>query len=226
MTLPFHQNLSILLVGLYLGILILVSEILRRYYQANSEITRKIVHIGAGQVILLAWWLNIPSHLILLASIGASIVAILSYFLPILPSVNGVGRKSLGTLFYALSIGILTFLFWDKSLPQFTAIGILIMTWGDASAALIGQKWGKNKYQFLRSTKSWEGSFTMFVVSAIVILIILFFVYPWQYYFVIVALLTALIATILESFSIVGIDNLTVPVLSAIFCYYSLHFFI
>ncbi|AUC60390.1 phytol kinase Vte5 [Cyanobacterium sp. HL-69] len=226
MTLPFHQNLSISLVGLYLGILILVSEILRRYYQANSEITRKIVHIGAGQVILLAWWLNIPSDLILLASIGASIVAILSYFLPILPSVNGVGRKSLGTLFYALSIGILTFLFWDKSLPQFTAIGILIMTWGDASAALIGQKWGKNKYQFLGSTKSWEGSFTMFVVSAIVILTILFFVYPWQYYFVIVALLTALIATILESFSIVGIDNLTVPVLSTIFCYYSLYFFI
>ncbi|MGY6530216.1 MAG: diacylglycerol/polyprenol kinase family protein [Cyanobacterium sp.] len=225
MTLVFQQILPITFVGFYLVTLILISEILRRYYQANSEITRKIVHIGAGQVILLAWWLNIPSHLILLASLGASIVAIISYILPILPSVNGVGRKSLGTLFYALSIGILTFLFWDKSLPQFTAIGILIMTWGDASAALIGKKWGKHKYYFLGSQKSWEGSSAMMVISAIVILSILFFVYPWQNYFILIALTTAIIATILETFSIVGIDNLTVPVFSAIFCYYSLQLF-
>jgi len=219
------QFLSISLVGFYLGILILISEILRRYYQINSEITRKIVHIGAGQVILLAWWLNIPSHLILLASFGASIVAIISYFLPILPSVNGVGRRSLGTLFYALSIGILTFLFWDKFLPQFTAIGILIMTWGDASAALIGQKWGKNKYHFLGSDKSWEGTLTMFLVSAIVVFSILVFVYPWHGYLIMVALLTAIVATILEIFSMVGIDNLTVPVFSAVFCYYLFYLF-
>lgn len=221
----FPQTLSITLVGFYLGILIVISETLRRYYQADSEITRKIVHIGAGQVILLAWWLNIPSYLILWASFGASMVAILSYFLPILPSVNGVGRKSLGTLFYALSIGILTFLFWDKSLPQFTAIGILVMTWGDASAALVGQRWGKHKYLFLGSKKSWEGSGTMMVVSAIVILSILSFVYPWHNYLLIIALSTAIIATFLETFSIVGIDNVTVPVFSAIFCYYLLQLF-
>ncbi|MBE9222843.1 phosphatidate cytidylyltransferase [Cyanobacterium stanieri LEGE 03274] len=225
MTLVFQQILPISLVGFYLGILILISEILRRYYRANSEITRKIVHIGAGQVILLAWWLNIPSYLILLASLGASMVAIISYFLPILPSVNGVGRKSLGTLFYALSIGILTVLFWDKSLPQFTAIGILVMTWGDASAALIGQKWGKHKYQFLGSKKSWEGSLTMMLVSAIVILSILCFVYPWHNYFILITLSTAILATFLETFSIIGIDNLTVPVFSALFCYYLLQLF-
>lgn len=220
-----REILSITSIVFYLGILILISETLQRYYQTDSEITRKIVHIGAGQVILLAWWLNIPSYLILLASLGASMVAIISYFLPILPSVNGVGRKSLGTLFYALSIGILTFLFWDKSLPQFAAIGILVMTWGDASAALIGQKWGKHKYQFLGSNKSWEGSFTMMVVSAIVIISILFFVYPWHNYFFIITLSTAIIATFLETFSIIGIDNLTVPVFSAVFCYYLLQLF-
>jgi len=220
-----EQLLSISLVGFYLGILILISETLRRYYQTNSEITRKIVHIGAGQVILLAWWLNIPSHLIILASFGASLVAITSYVFPILPSVNGVGRHSLGTLFYALSIGILTFLFWDQSLPQFTAIGILIMTWGDASAALIGRRWGKNKYHFLGSKKSWEGTLTMFLVSAIVVLSILVFVYPWHSSLIILALLTAIIAAVLEIFSMVGIDNLTVPVFSAVFCHYLLPLF-
>ncbi|MBF2057597.1 MAG: phosphatidate cytidylyltransferase [Cyanobacterium sp. T60_A2020_053] len=211
---------SALLVFIYLGLLIFTAETLSRKYQLESEITRKIVHIGAGQVILMAWWLKIPTNLILVASGGAGLVAITSYLLPILPSVNSVGRKSLGTLFYALSIGILAWLFWQKSLPQFTVIGILIMTWGDALAALIGQKWGKNKYVLLGNKKSWEGSFTMMLVSFVVVLVILTLTQSWQNDLIIVAILTAIIATFLESFSWLGIDNLTVPVISAIFCYY------
>lgn len=211
---------SALLVVIYLGLLLFTAETLSRKYQLESEITRKIVHIGAGQVILIAWWLKIPSNLIIIASGGAVLVAIISYLLPILPSVNGVGRKSLGTLFYALSIGILAWLFWQKSLPEFTVIGILIMTWGDALAALIGQKWGKNKYVLLGNKKSWQGSFTMMLVSFIVVLVILTATQSWQSNLIIVAVLTGIIATFLEAFSWLGIDNLTVPVMSAIFCYY------
>lgn len=207
---------SISIVTIYLGILLLIAEILSRYGQTDGELTRKIVHIGTGNVILLAWWLNISQNIIILASVMASLVAITSYFLPILPSVNGVGRKSLGTLFYAVSIGILTALFWQTGQKQFTAIGILIMSYGDGMAALIGQKYGKNKYQVLGNKKSWEGSFTMAVVSLFVTLIILGF--SWQN--LIIALIVGISATILETFSSIGIDNLTVPVISGIIAYY------
>lgn len=207
---------SISIVTIYLGILLLIAEIFSRYYHSDSELTRKIVHIGTGNVILLAWYFNISKDMIIFASFIASLIAITSYFLPILPSVNGVGRKSLGTLFYAISIGILTALFWKNGQRQFTAIGILIMSYGDGMAALIGQKYGKNKYQVLGNKKSWEGSFTMTIVSLLVTIIILGF--SWQN--LIIASIVGISATILETFSSLGIDNLTVPVISGIIAYY------
>ncbi|WP_017294593.1 diacylglycerol/polyprenol kinase family protein [Geminocystis herdmanii] len=207
---------SISIVTIYLVILLLIAEIFSRYSQTDAELTRKIVHIGTGNVILLAWWLNISQDIIIFASIIASLVAITSYFFPILPSVNGIGRKSLGTLFYAISIGILTTLFWQTGYKQFTAIGILIMSYGDGMAALIGQKYGKNKYQVLGNKKSWEGSLTMTIISIFVTLIILGF--SWQN--LMIASIVGIFATILETFSSIGIDNLTVPVISAIIAYY------
>ena len=70
------------------------------------------------------------------ASVLFSLVALLSYRYPILPGINGVGRHSLGTFFYATSIGLLTAAFWPMNLPQYAALGILVMTWGDGLAAL------------------------------------------------------------------------------------------
>jgi phytol kinase len=208
-----------LIIG-YLGIIILLAEGLNRLIKADSEFTRKIVHIGSGNVILLAWWLNIPPSLIIKASLVASIMAIASYFIPILPSINSVGRQSLGTLFYAISIGILTAWFWGLNQPQYVAIGILVMSWGDGMAGLIGQNWGKHPYQLFGNQKSWEGSLTMAVVSFIVTSLILSFSYGniWQNW--LLSLMVAIFATILETFSKLGIDNLTVPVGSAALCFY------
>ncbi|WPF90195.1 SEC59/DGK1/VTE5 family protein [Cyanobacterium aponinum AL20118] len=215
-----NQIGSILLITVYIGGLLLIAEILNRLHKTDSELTRKIVHIGTGNVILLAWWLNITSDVILLAVITASIVAIASYYLPILPSVNSVGRHSLGTLFYAISIGILTALFWHEGEKQFTAIGILIMSYGDGMAALIGQKWGKHKYQLLGNKKSWEGSLTMTLVSILVVISIFGIVATIQTKLFIIALLIGIFATILETFSPFGIDNLTVPVICGTLAYY------
>lgn len=212
--------LPIAIVAIYIGILLLIAELSRRYGKVDGEFTRKIVHIGTGNVILLAWWFNIPASIIILASIVASFVAIASYFLPILPSVNGVGRKSLGTLFYAISIGILTALFWENGQQQYTVIGILIMSYGDGMAALIGKKWGKNPYELWGNKKSWQGSLTMTLVSILITIIVLNISGNWQGENMIIALVVGIFATILETISYIGIDNLTVPVGCGIIAYY------
>lgn len=214
------QIFSVSIATIYLLILIFSAELLSRSFQTDSELTRKIVHIGTGNIILLAWWLNIPRIILIWASVIASLMAIISYYLPILPSVNSVKRKSLGTLFYAISIGILTALFWQKGLKLYAVIGILVMSYGDGMAALIGQKWGKHPYQIIGNKKSWEGSLTMTFVSFIIALIIFTLINGWQGQNLIVAVIMAICATILETFSQIGIDNLTVPVLSGIICYY------
>lgn len=124
------------IIFLYLVVLVTIAETLSRFITDDPELTRKIVHIGSGNVILLAWWLGISGWVIIVAAAIASVIAITSYLLPILPSINSIGRKSLGTLFYAISIGILTAIFWEQQ-PQYTAIGILVMrTAGGSSSKL------------------------------------------------------------------------------------------
>lgn len=206
---------SITLVALYLGIILVLAEGLNRLITTNGELTRKIVHIGSGNVILLAWWLKIPAWIGIGASCIASAIALISYFVPILPSINSVGRQSLGTFFYAVSMGVLVGCFWYLALPQYAAIGILIMAWGDGMAAIIGQNYGKHPYQIGEITKSWEGSLTMTIVSFLVASSILLLMEGniWQTW--LISASVALVATGLEAFSKLGIDNLTVPLGSA-----------
>ena len=139
--------LQVAIVGTWLGAVLLLAAIVNRYLSADSEILRKVIHIGTGNVILLAWWLHIPAWVGINASILASAVTLLSYKFPILPGINSVERQSLGTFFYAVSIGVLTACFWTIQQPQYAVLGVLVMTWGDGLAALIGQRFGKHTYK-------------------------------------------------------------------------------
>jgi phytol kinase len=203
----------------WLGLVLLVAELVARFSQAEREVSRKIVHIGVGNVILLAWWLQIPGWVGMSAAAVASIVTLASYWYPILASVSEAGRKSLGTFFYSVSIGVLIAYFWPLGLPAYAVLGVLVMTWGDGLAALIGRRFGTHRYQVWGMTKSWEGTGTMAIVSLIVSGSILLGVYGLSWPIVMIAVLVACIATGLEAFSKFGIDNLTVPLGSAFVSY-------
>jgi phytol kinase len=181
----------------------------------DGEITRKIVHIGAGHVILLAWWLAIPVWVGISASIAFSILTLVSYRLPILPGVNSIGRRSLGTFFYAVSVGCLVGWFWPIHHPYYGVIGILVMCWGDGLAALVGQRWGRHPYELWGERKSLEGSLTMGLASFGVTLIVLSGVQGLSGQSVVVAGVVAIATTLLETCSKLGIDNLTVPLAAA-----------
>lgn len=219
-SLPWLESISPLwlkigIVALCLGTIVLLAEILHHYTDDTSELSRKIVHIGSGNVIVLAWLLQIPATVGIAASIFTSVLAFVSYHIPIFPGINSVGRHSLGTFFYAVSIGFLIAWFWPLQQYQYATIGILVMAWGDGLAGLIGQQWGKHQYQIWGLKKSWEGSLAMFGASYIVSSLILLSVQGniWQTWLVSFAI--ALFATIVETFSKLGIDNLTVPLGSA-----------
>ncbi len=207
------------IVLIWLGVVGGVAEGLRRTTAVGTEITRKIVHIGAGHVMLLAWWLETPTWMGLAASVIFSGVALLSYRYPILPGINGVGRRSLGTFFYAVSIGLLTAMFWPIGKPQYAVLGILVMTWGDGLAALIGQNFGRHPYNVFGNQKSWEGSLTMVLASFVVCLLVLGFTAGFTGRAWGTAGIVAIVATLLETLSFYGLDNLTVPVGSALLAY-------
>jgi phytol kinase len=207
--------LRIATVPVYVGTIVLTAELLHRYTDTDPEQVRKVVHIGTGNVIILAWLFQLPAWVGILSGVLAGIVTLISYRLPILPGVNSVGRKSLGTFFYAVSIAILTAIFWGLNLPHYAVIGILIMAWGDGLAAIIGQRFGKHPYTIFGNTKSWEGTLTMFVVSYAIVSIVFLSVQGnlWQTW--VVGIPVAIVATGVESIAQWGLDNLTVPLTSA-----------
>jgi phytol kinase len=207
--------LRIVTVPVYVGAIVLTAELLHRYTDTQPEQIRKVVHIGTGNVILIAWWLQLPAWVGITSGVLAAIIALISYRLPILPGVNSVGRKSLGTFFYAVSIGILTAIFWNLNLPYYGVIGVLIMAWGDGLAAIIGQKFGKHPYTIFGNTKSWEGTLTMLLVSYTIVSIVLLGVHGnvWQTW--VVGIPVAIVATAIESIAQWGLDNLSVPLTSA-----------
>ncbi|NJN73925.1 MAG: phosphatidate cytidylyltransferase [Limnothrix sp. RL_2_0] len=210
----------------YLGALVGSAELLSRTTKMSPELTRKIVHIGSGNVILIAWFGDIPGEIGVAAAIVAGFIALISYFLPILPSVNSVGRQSLGTFFYALSMGILIWWFWSIQQPYFAVLGVLIMTWGDGLAAVIGSNFGKHPYKIFGNKKSYEGTATMFFVSLAIALMILstLSLLVWQQ--LLIAVVIATVATFLESFAQFGIDNLAVPVGSAAIAFFMSQYFV
>jgi phytol kinase len=207
------------LASVYLLSLVLTAELLNRLSPSPAEVTRKIVHIGAGQVVLIAWWLEIPGWVGAIAGILAAVIAIVSYQFPILPSLESVGRHSYGTLFYAISIGGLVGGFFTLGQPVFAAIGILVMAWGDGLAALVGQRWGKHPYKVLDSKKSWEGSGTMAMIGFGITSSLLTIHFGFSGQIVIIAVIVAVVSTGLETFSRWGIDNLTVPVGSSLLAF-------
>ncbi len=89
---------------------------------------------------------------------------LISYQVPILPSLNSINRKSWGH-FSMLLVSAFSRRFWPLQRQEYAALGILVMTWGDGLAAVIGQKYGKHIYRVWGIQKSWEGSATMYLVS-------------------------------------------------------------
>ncbi len=205
---------------LWLAIVLVVAEAMRRRHW-EGELVRKFVHIATGNIIWLAWGFAYPLWACLAVCIPFVIVTLLSYRLPLLQSINSIGRRSWGTFYYALSITLLVAFFWTQQLPQFAVLGILVMTWGDALAALVGQRWGRWHYVAIGDVhKTVEGSLVMAGVSTLVSLVVLSMSQGFSWSLLLSALIIGVVATGLEVFSVGGIDNLSVPLGSALLAWW------
>jgi phytol kinase len=195
------------------------------WQKAEAELVRKVMHIGTGNILLLAWLLQVPLIIGLGFGIGFSAIALISYYLPILPMLNSVGRKTLGVFYYALSITILVAWFWSINQPQYAVVGVLVMAWGDGLAALVGTRWGKRSYEFMGSKKTLEGSLAMVGASYLVTLLVFAIANGISLTTLLIPIPIAIIAAILEAVSPGGTDNLSVPLVCAALAYFLGNFF-
>ena len=205
--------LKFALILLYIFSIFLISIIYKKFTEDNKEALRKIIHIGMGPLIPIAQYLQIDQNSALTFTAIISILIFLNYSYKFFPSIEDVDRKSFGTLFYCISLFILIFFFWEKD-PYALMAGFFIMTFGDGLAGLIGKNLKSKSWIFLKQKKSLFGTATMFLTS---LLVVSSLAYIQKYNFNINLLMIAFIATTLEQFSVIGIDNFLVPLASAIY---------
>ncbi len=197
----------------YLLSIFLISILFKKYNEDSREIVRKIIHIGIGPLIPIAQFLKIDQNSALIFTGIVSLMVVINYSYKLFPTIEDVERKSYGTLFYCVSLFILIYLFWDKD-PHALITGFFIMTFGDGLAGLIGKSFNSKSWIFFKQKKSLFGTMTMFLTSLIVVCSI---GYSQQNSLNLNYFTIAFFATLLEQFSILGIDNFIVPISSALF---------
>ena len=180
----------------------------RRLRPNQRELSRKIVHIGTGAVVPLAWFFEIPFVVALPVAAVITVVTTINHQWRFIPAVEDVDRNSYGTIAYGIAITTLLLLFWPTRADAVSA-GVLVMALGDGLAGLIGRNVASPKWVLFGQTKSSVGTMTMAVVSGLVLIGLA----RWSGADLSVpaALGMVAMATGLEQFSWSGLDNLSVP---------------
>ena len=197
---------------LYLFLIFSVSVVFKKFYDDSREIVRKIIHIGIGPLIPIAQFLKIDQNSALIFTGIVSLMVLINYTYKLFPTIEDVERKSYGTIFYCLSLFILIWLFWDKD-PYALITGFFIMTFGDGLAGLIGKSFNSKHWIIFKQKKSLFGTLIMFLTSLMIVCSI---GYAQKNSLNLNYFSIAFLATVLEQFSILGIDNFIVPISSAL----------
>jgi dolichol kinase len=205
---------TVILGGLFL-VLFAFAELLYHKFKFKAEHTRKIVHLGTGLFTLLfpIW---ITSHWFILGLCSSFLIILLfSLKYNLLPSINGVDRKTRGSILFPIIVyGCFLVQSHCGSLIYFY-IPILILAICDPIAALVGKKFQIGKYTIFGHTKTFIGSaafcVSAFVVTALSMSSIL--TIPFGE-IILISLVNAILTTISEAISHKGYDNFTIPVTS------------
>lgn len=208
--------IGVLSVYAYVIILLLITE---KVIKDNQLLSRKILHIGVGNIIFI---LPIFDTRWVMAFIAAAPFILLTFLLSpyspikITTSTSSKGHR-LGLVYYAISWTVLAFLFFEQL--EIIAIGIVAMSYGDGFASLIGIKYGKRKYNILGDEKSIEGSIAMFIFSILIFIVALIYYSTIPSNLLFILPTVALSATIAEAVTSKGLDNLSVSLTAAFFYY-------
>ena len=182
--------------------------ICRQRWPDQRELSRKIVHIGTGPIVVLAWWLTVPKSVAVPVALGVTVITAVNHRLQLLPAVEDVDRNSYGTVAYGLAISLLLLLFWPEQAVAVCA-GVLVMAFADGLAGLIGRGVTSPSWTIWQQRKSVAGTVTMGLVTALVLLLLVLISQSPLHPLRLIAVCA--LAVGLEQFGRWGIDNLTVP---------------
>jgi phytol kinase len=167
-------------------------------------ILRKAIHAALAVAMVLLAFAGGPTRVI---ETGAALVIVfgLALLLRPLDPLRLAERASYGEFFFALAVIAAALLFLPSTEPAFAA-GMLVLGFADSTAAVIGRRWGRNRYVVFGEERSYEGSFAAFVVSALVLYA--------SGIGVLWAVVGGWLLAAVEAFAPRGSDNLILPLLA------------
>ncbi len=204
-----NNVIGLIVASIYILVIFLTSKLFKK---KGKEVTRKYIHIMLSNI----WFISLAffDNFIIAAILPMLFVIInsLSYKYNLIKIMEREDKKEgIGTVYYAISLTILSLVTFYINKPILALPGILIMGYGDGLAAVVGQSIKSKSFNIFGSTKSIAGSTTMFIVSLIISVLI--FAFIGVDYLIAKSILIAFIATILEAISVKGLDNITVPII-------------
>ncbi|MDD3822135.1 MAG: hypothetical protein PHR90_04180 [Sphaerochaetaceae bacterium] len=218
------NSLGLLFSFAFIAVVIGSGFLLSRSQKYSSESVRKFIHIGVSN-----WWFILIAFFDSLAyAVIGPILFIIANAIAVstgLANVLGIKDKvrNLGLVYFPISLLILVLAGFSQTVPMWACgMGAMAMGYGDGMAALLGKRYGKRK---IRGGKTLEGTLVMFVVMILVITV--FSLYYgidslWSVTWWIFLFLIAAVAALLEAYTPYGLDNLTVPIGTALLAYWGL----
>ena len=201
-----------------------IAQVLLQAKLVTAAVSRKLVHIGVAHWWFFAMYFFDRWEFAIIAPIAFVLINLASYLFRLLPAMeHEVRSKNLGTVYFPISLLALVLLSWAGPLPLWVAgLGILVLGYGDGLASLVGEHSARRTFRIFGNTKSYLGTSVMFIASVVVVVafVLLFGSQPVDIgWLIAAALATGAVATAIELLTPFGIDNLTVPALTALFFY-------
>jgi len=193
-------------------VLFVIIELLQKRIFTHINWARKATHVGSGILSFVLPDFLSPLQIMLLATIFV-VTLFVSKQKKIL-HLHSVKRQTYGEVYFPITIILLAWFFIPtvEGKLHFGAFkyAILILTFCDTFAELIGNVLPLKKLSVFGQTKSIGGSLG-FMLTAIVISLLFIPNLPLAF-----AVFIALILTIVELLSIKGSDNITVPIAASL----------
>ncbi len=194
-------------------IVLCLSEIGWRYGYMSNEVGRKFVHVTVGSFVAF-WPFFLSWNQIRLLSVAFLVAVVLSKTFNIFSAIHSVQRPTYGEFFFALVVGLLTYITHSKAIY---AAALLQMSVADGMAAIVGVEYGimkkKWRYHVFGHAKTVIGTLTFFVISCAILFGYSADTMRLALYWV---PLIALAATAIENIGVSGLDNLLAPLLVAV----------
>ncbi len=200
------------------GVVCLLFAFLLSRLGTEKRITRKTVHILIGFEWVILYLFHGASVHFLVVCLAFLLLLIVAYKKNLLKMISSDGENAPGTVYYAVSMSVMAAvsIFEPRFMLPF-GVAVFATSFGDGFAGLLGQLITKNNPRIYKQ-KSLVGTLSNFVFSTASALIFAL-IFPEMNLSLYHCVLIGLLAAGVELVSVLGLDNIMLPLSTSAFTY-------